>query len=79
MKYINFEDHLVRRFSFKDRIDFEWSWEIISNSVIHDYKLTLRRIDLQCFVRQKLIMLDRLVKIAIIQNDASRGIRLSQS
>jgi hypothetical protein len=78
-KYINFKDDLVGWFSFKDRIDFKWSWKIISNAIIHDYKLTLRRTDLQCFVRQKFIVLDRLMKIAIIQNDTSRGIGLSQS
>jgi len=79
MKYIYFKDNLVRRFSFKRRINFEWGWKIISNSIIHHYELTLWRINFQCFISQKFIVLDRLMKIAIVQNDTSWGIRFSQS
>ena len=77
--YIDFEDKFVGGFSLKERIDFEWSCEISGNSVVHNDEFSFGRVDLQCFIAQKLIMLDWFMEIAVIQYDTSWWIGLGQS
>jgi hypothetical protein len=55
---MDFEDEFVGGLSLKERIYFEWSCEISGNSVVHNDELSFWWADLECFVSQKLIMLD---------------------
>jgi hypothetical protein len=76
--YPDGEDDLVGTLVFEEGEDFEGSIEVIGDSVVHDDELSLGRGDFKGFVGEELIVLDWLVEVAVIEDDAAGSIGLSE-
>ena len=69
--YLHCEAQAIPSVLIDERVDAEWGRILAVYAIVHDKELAIRRVDRHSFHRLKVVRINALMKVAVIENNAS--------